>query len=722
MSRALLAAAAALALLACGDDPVVAPAIDAGPTPDAAPPSFEECGAGDQAFVRTAILAGLGRHARSQGEVDVYTDLLAALRELDDPAIDPERVVVDAILRDPGYVDRWADHVMDALEVPRIEDQNQLSCYGRTLRGADDGALAAAVRDTPPSSQGDGQGAFTMLDLLRSSLVLDDLSPVYRAHLFALVSRPIPAANVPPVQAELARREDFGLLFDAAYLGRDLVCLGCHNSAQAVTDAPEPADDRHWPLPGHFEAALYGAHTGIAPERAHAPFRYRGFVANLFDGDPGETRPWGWSHRCGGFYPSGLEPDPAGVDGLFASLAGDSLTVYDLEAALGRGMDALAAGGLDIAEDGTIADRDAAFAYLVAAHIVDTVWREIVGSPLTIAHHFPRNQESRDLLHELTERFVASRFSLRSLIADVLTTPYVNRLDPAAGCGAGPYAMPPVYDPWTIADEDETRRANGSADGVAPLSGRTLLRATHEALGWTESFFQDFPTGSFSLQACSEFFGTCAAMKEACDGDGTCCHAHDYWCVYQPVPGEPDAGAVRRFLRGVGVFLKHGERGFRGLDFQARLVFEDRFGSCRKLRPEPDFLDAVQELAASTEGATLGDVVAAVKDRLGGAAAIASEVGGGGTSEAAAIEALFGAPLTTSAAEVADLDGRLRAFCGVLVSRPQFLLSGFAAPDGAGEPLLTPPAERYGAVCARVAARGLAGGLSARCDDAIAID
>src|SRR5690606_1096858 len=99
------------------------------------------------------------------------------------------------------------------------------------------------------TSGGDG-GTFTMLDLARSAIALDDLTPIYRAQLFSLVARPIPAANVSAVEAELARREDFGSRFDASYLHRDVVCLGCHTSDASVTDREEPELDRHWPVPG----------------------------------------------------------------------------------------------------------------------------------------------------------------------------------------------------------------------------------------------------------------------------------------------------------------------------------------------------------------------------------------------------------------------------------------------------------------------------------------
>ena len=55
-------------------------------------------------------------------------------------------------------------------------------------------ALAIAIRDRSASQGGDGS-PFTMLDLARSSLALDDLTPIYRGQLFSLVSHPIPAAN-----------------------------------------------------------------------------------------------------------------------------------------------------------------------------------------------------------------------------------------------------------------------------------------------------------------------------------------------------------------------------------------------------------------------------------------------------------------------------------------------------------------------------------------------
>ena len=715
------ALAALLLLAACSGSSEDSPP-DAGPT-------YLDCAGSDQAFVRQAYLAVLGRRPRSQAEVNVYADLMAQVRGPDQGAgpdaggaaagPDPREVVVRALIdSDPdGFTDRWGEHVIDALQVPRIEDQSQQTCYGSSERGADDGiadgALAAFVRDNAPGDGGDASDrTFTMLDLLRSAIHLDDLSVVYRAHLFALVSRPIPAANVPPVEAELARREDFGLIFDSAYLNRDVVCLGCHNSSGSVTYNPDPALNRHWPLPGLFETAIYGAATGIAPERAHAPFRYDGFVADPFGGG-GAVRPWDWSPACGRFHPSGLAPDPAEVDGRLASLAGDRLTVFELDAALRRGFDSLAEGGLEVGEDGTIADPDAAMAYLVAASIVEGVWREVIGTPLTIANYFPRNEAARDVLAELTTSFIRNRFSLRELLVDITLTPYFNRPPAETGCEAEPYGMPPIYDPWVTTDPDAARRGNGPGDAVVPLSARVLLRAVYAALEWRRPAYYTFPEESFAIESCLELY-TCREMDALCQGDGTCCEAFDAVCAGTGGP-ELTADEMRAFERGIGVFLKHGERGFRGLDFQARLVFEDMFGSCQNATGEPDFITRLVERAAADPEITTGDLVAALKDRLVGQARVSHEMAAG-SSELAATEAITG-PLAASAAAVPDLEARARALCGVLVSSPQFLLTGLTAPDSTYVPVLTPEEAGYGAVCSAVADRGLAGNLALTCGD-----
>jgi hypothetical protein len=389
--------------------------------------------------------------------------------------------------------------------------------------------------------------------------------------------------------------------------------------------------------------------------------------------------------------------------------------VFDLEEALARGFASLADGGLVVGDGGAIADPDAAMAYLVAAAIVEGVWREVIGTPLTIANYFPRNQTARDVLIELTRGFIDSRFSLRELLVDIVTSDYFNRLPPEAGCGADPYNMPAVYDPWVISDPDPERRQNGAGDAVVALSPRVLLRAAYDALEWPSPQHYAFPEASFEVEQCVDFY-TCEEMEALCNSEGACCEAYQVTCVEPPPPGEPSASEMRAFERGIGVFLKHGEKGFRGLDFQARLVFEDAFGSCSHPGQPDDFVAELIERANAKPDATVGDVVAALKDRLVGQARIAHDAAGG-TSELAAIESAFGAGVSTAAADVEELETKTRALCGVLLSSPLFLLTGVAAPDSSYIPILTPDEASYPAVCARLSKQGLEGGLVLTCSD-----
>ena len=655
---------------------------------DTTAPTFDQCDSDPDAFVRDATLAILGRRPASQREVDAYVALyeqVAAARDAGTTTDDPRAVVARALLARPEKIQRWSVHFMDAMRVARIEDQAQDGCYGGATRTEVDGAIATHIRDNPATATGVGS-PFTMLDVVRSAIALDDVTPIYRGHLFALVSRPIVAANVPDVEAELARREDFGNVFDATYLNRDIVCLGCHNSAGAVTDSEDPLLDRHWPLAGHVDRALYRDSSGIEPARAHAPFRYDGFVRQ----SSGRT-PWGMSTGCGRFNPpSVVTDDIAGIEGFFGSLAGRRLTVFDLDAALQRGIAATRGTGLTVDAEGRVADPDAAFAYMVAASAVEGVWKEVVGSPLTIANYFPRNQAQRDVLQALTDDFVRNGFSLDDLLVAIVTSDYFSRLPPEAGCGANAYTYPAVFDPWVIDDLDPERHGNGPGDAVAAVSARTLISAAYAGLEWSSPSNEQFPGGE---EGCEQL--SCSELQQYC-AFGFCCETYAVDC--QGAEPTFDPGELP-FQRAVGAFLKNGERGFRGLDFQARLAWEDRFGVCDK--PDrvagADFIDRAVTLGATTPGTTVGDVVDLIKDRLVGEPV---DPAGG---EPAAIEALTG--LALSAPATADIGPALRRFCGVLLSSPQFVLGGVAGRGAAPEAtVLTLPGDGFDDACARIAA------------------
>ena len=656
---------------------------DTGNVTDAGPDgprdnTFDQCGGDPQSFARQSMLSLLGRRPKGQAEVNVYADLYKAAEDLGD---NPKDVVARAIMTRPEFVERWTNEIMDALHVQRLDIQSAAACWDEPLRAPVTPALATAIRDKTAAQGGDGQ-SFTMLDLARSSLALDDLTPIYRAQLFSMVSHPIPAANVGATQAELARREDFGSTFDASYLHRDVVCLGCHNSETSVTDSDDPIADRHWPVPGLAEKAVFGDSKGVSPERAHAPFRVDNFVDN------GQGRPWGWSTRCGTFAsPSTLGDDIANVDGKLASISGKRATVYDLEAALARGFIALR--GMALPNDAAITDPDTALAWLVTLKITEDVWRHTTGTSLTISNYFPRNEAAGKELYRLATTFARSGYSLKALLSAIVGGDYFNRLAPDAGCGPTPYTYPNVFDPWVTSEADEEKRHNGPGDAVTAVDARTLVTAIFGALDWPApplaSRFPDHGENCVNTTTCSRLMQLC--------GSGQCCDSAMACQMGGYIPYD-ELG----FQRGVGMFLRNSERGFRGLDFQARLSWEDRYGGCSKPGwVQSDFVDKLAMAGAQDATSTAGDVVMALKDRLVGEPTI--EDG----AEHDAIVAIVG-PLDAPGGNANA--GALRRVCAALLESPQFLLSGIAG-RGGEVPKLTPADASYDTTCAALAATGI---------------
>jgi hypothetical protein len=673
------------ACAACSEEPP-------GDDDNQADKTFDECDGDPASFVRQAFLALDGRRPLGQAEVDVYVDLFADAQAQE---ADPYDVVARAIMSRPSFNDRWLEAFMDSLRVQRLDFQTEAGCWDTARRTTVTGALAQAVRDMPATGSADGQ-TFTMLDLAKSSLVLDDITPIYRGQLFSMVSHPLIAANVGRVDAELARRADFGSTFDSSYIHRDVVCLGCHNSEGSVTDRDDPALDRHWPVPGNAERAVYGSPNGVAIERAHAAFRVDSFV------DDGNEIPWGWSgNACGSFRtPTQVQPDTlTGVDGKLGSLTGNRTTVFDLEQALARGFAALEAG----APTGDITDPDTALAWLVTLKITEDVWTHATGTRLTIANYFARNQASSDLLYSLASTLATSGYSLKALLVAIVKSDFFNRQAPDQACGPNPYTYPNVFDPWTTADADPERQGNGPGDAVTAIDGRLLLAVTSAALEWQPPpAVTRFP--DYGEPGCES--DTCQDLSQACNGQfGACCTTFEAACQMGGVLPADELP----FLRGIGVFLRNSERGFRGLDFQARLAWEDRNGACdRPSWQAEDFIDRLAAAGAADSTATAADVVAALKDRLIGEPVI--EEG----AEAEALSAIVGALENPASGVTADM---LRQVCGALVGSPQFLLQGIAG-RGGDRPKLTPANADYGAVCADLAATGIGvPGLAVSCGD-----
>ncbi len=655
----------------CGNDAVN---YDGGNHGDAAVP-YTACGGAPDAFVRQTFLALAGRRPRSQAEVNVYTDLYAAALV---KGADAKETVARAIMAEPEFSERWIQQAMDALQVQRFDYQTEAACWDHGTRSTTSAALATAVRDQAASGTGDG-AQWNMADLAASAIALDDLTPLYRAQLFSMMQHPIPAANVADVEAELARRADFGATFDSGYLHRDTVCLDCHNSSFSVTDTQDPETDRFWPVPGLAEMPVYGSFNHVDIVAAHAPFRVDSFVGG------GNSRPWGWATACGRFQPN-VSPDPAGITAKLASITGTQSTVYTLEGALKHGFDQLRGHLPAIGADEMIADPDQALAWLVTLKMTEDVWTKVTGTRLTIANYYPRNQAARDLLYALAQRYVQSGYSLKALLVAIVQSDYWNRKPAEEACGAGPYAYPNVFDPWVIADPDPEKRHNGPGDAVQAVDARTLVSSLAAALDWTAP-----PLASRFPDYGCDVAGSCSQIQQACQFEAACCTAYQASCQMNGVSPATEVP----FQRGVGMFLRNSERGFRGLDFQARLVWENHEHVCaRPAWVATDFIDALATAAAADPTATVRDAIGALKDRLLGEPAITVP------SEVAALAAITG-PLEGPATGITA--ATLRELCGAFVNTPQFLLAGIAG-RGGEVPKLTPASASYAAVCTDVAA------------------
>ncbi|MFO0755887.1 MAG: hypothetical protein U0359_05325, partial [Byssovorax sp.] len=242
------------------------------------------------------------------------------------------------------------------------------------------------------------------------------------------------------------------------------------------------------------------------------------------------------------------------------------------------------------------------------------------------------------------DRFVATHFSLKTLILDILGHPVFNLKAPDEGCGNSPYELPRILDPWTIAEGDAARRPNSPADGIFAISARPLVRSLYRAMEW---------------------------------------------------PYLPEYPKDETFQVALGFFIKDADPGYRGLDFQGRLTWESAYGRCQNQGGGPDFITKIGQQAATTPGATLGDAVVALKDRLTGEPTIEPMV------EKPGIEALIGAPLDST--DLSQVDQKLRSLCGVLVSTPQFMLGGLVPKDSTDIPKLTPLDVSYDNTCNYIA-------------------
>lgn len=423
--------------------------------------------------------------------------------------------------------------------------------------------------------------------------------------------------------------------FGTAYLGRRMACLECHNSEDSVTYSPDPAQNHHWAIPGKFEAALFGDAKGRPEAEVFAAFRWGGFVTDF------GARPWGMSGACGAFNQN-RGGDLLGDAGYLGGALPQDPYLFDLDPKYRAGLQSLAAEGLVLGKDMEVAP-DQALAFLLAANIANNVWREAMGYPLTLANAFPRNAKQREILQELTEGFVAERYSVRELVTAVALHPYFNQDAPDACGAATPYHLEPVFEPFSRTATDPNVRGNSVGDRVQRHSAWVLVDSAARAMWW------DLP----------------ARLADGPFKDGA-------------------------FLRDQGAFLKDALPGFNGVDFASLLGWEAKLAGGQ----DPGFSGActgplgggcapyewIEEMLVAGAGlgdATIGDLAAAIKDRL------ITEPTIDPGAEADAIAGVFGFTVDQkmNGLDTGLLEAGARRFAGLLLNTPQFMLAGVPSRD-----------------------------------------
>ena len=627
------------------------------------------CDNGDEAFARRAMLHILGRRPVSVVEERVLADMISQVGR---------ESFIRGLMNEPDYVYQWTPFLADHLYVNRIGARFNEVCSQETLLygfasevGEPQADLAAHVRDNA-ALETPFYAEWTLMDLLRSTIVLDDMTPAFRAQLYTRqTSRLI---DFHKDSSEVAWRRIYSDLFARTYLGRRLDCLTCHNSEWSVTDHPDAALDRFFPLPGHVEKALFGSSAGRAIQDIDAFFRLGGvFAVDFLPEGPTDfyaygtgVSPWGITPACGQFiHPNDVGPDPLGMRAYLGADLGDQATIFDLEAILRAGFEGLRGQPtLPVAADGNVAPENA-LAWMVSSHIANAVWTRVHGSPLTAPHDFPRTNEQRDVLLAMTQRFVQSGYSLRELVVFSLLHPTFNAAAPA-DCNLDPYVFGRLFNPWVVDDEDKTRENNSVGDLVLRAPSRSLVSAASHALGWRleRNDWGEFEIDESWFEGGEEGLAFAAGLAEMMTR----------W---------------REFEIDHGAFVMDGETGFRGANFRESLAWEERFGACED--PTPDGLfgsraDYIDQLVSLGTEYPFLDMAVTLKDRLLGAPAIDDE-------ELVWLEAVSGASFT-ALDEAAD-NGReraLRRLCAVWLASPQFQLDGTAL----DKPGLVPPIDAPG--------------------------
>ena len=595
---------------------------------------------GELSYFRQAVPKLLGRKAKGGDEVKLLADLSGLVGR---------DAVVRMLMEQAEFGAYWTDVIVDNLRMQREGNRaQQTSCFGDPMRASVTGDLANFIRTNAPGSVAPG-GAFNMIDVIASAIKLDDLSPIYRAY-------PVPLMRHGGFFTEEQKRLAIGDAFNHALLNHQIDCLGCHNSVFSTTNGG--GWDRTFAIPLQLEAAVYGPNF-FDPNETKAK------TYGVFRGDqqsgPTTVNPWGITSSCGSMRTSlaGL-PD---IDSFFAGAAGNQLGLIDVLTKFKTGSDALKASGVsrtNVPGENPTLPGDQGYAFMVAATIAENVWDRVHGEKLTIANYYPRNPHQRGALWNLTEfALIPADYSLKELVARILKGRFFNRTAPDIGGGTSAYRLQMIFDPWVQKDPrlpdpmpDPKEHNNGQGELVHRYSPNSLFRSVSAALDWPGP--KRFPTNAY-----------------------------------------PSATLVK----GMGQYTSDAEQGSRGVDFQGLLIWESQHGVCQKpAGAGTDWVDrlitSIPVFDAANPGfpLTVADLVETMKDwfigeqSIGAAAPTPTDPMSPILSEQAALFALFGVPLNTTAASVAGLQAKVRQLCGVLLQSPRFLLAGLEPTTGFAAP------------------------------------
>ena len=109
------------------------------------------------------------------------------------------------------------------------------------------------------------------------------------------MSAPFIAGNVTFTELEEMRIQNLGSTFEQTFLGRSTECLECHISESSVTYNAVESQNRHFPVDGLFETAVYGP-------QAQASLEHRA-LTGCFDSS---TSRWPKTTRSKAELPAGL--------------------------------------------------------------------------------------------------------------------------------------------------------------------------------------------------------------------------------------------------------------------------------------------------------------------------------------------------------------------------------------------------------------------------------